>query len=165
MDRALRGIGLLLRIWWGSGTKQVSVTQAIICRRSRNMSTIKDDPFFQEGQAAAQEGTDIEDCPYPEGTDGQNGWLIGFRTCPRCGQCHEAVHRCQGSAWGKLPKDPAKQSKAANARWTKWRHDRPWRITSDRSKSNSRPRRRSRRLSQRLRSPGAGDFKVMFQGM
>jgi len=44
--------------------------------------------------------------------------------CPKCGQDHAAVHRCQGSVWGKLPKDPAKQSKAANARWTKWRHDR-----------------------------------------
>ena len=44
--------------------------------------------------------------------------------CEKCGQDHAAVHRCQGSAWGKLPKDPAKQSKAANARWTKWRHDR-----------------------------------------
>ena len=88
------------------------------------MSTIKDDPFFQEGQVAAQEGADMKDCPYHEGTDGENGWLIGFRTCPKCGQDHAAVHRCQGSAWGKLPKDPAKQSKAALERWRQWRHDR-----------------------------------------
>ena len=46
------------------------------------------------------------------------------KICPKCGQCHEAVHRCQGSAWGKLPKDPAKQSKAALERWRKWRHAR-----------------------------------------
>ena len=46
------------------------------------------------------------------------------KICPKCGQCHAAVHRCQGSILGKLPKDPAKQSKAANARWTKWRHAR-----------------------------------------
>ena len=44
--------------------------------------------------------------------------------CEKCGQDHNAVHRCQGSVLGKLPKDPVKQSKAANARWTKWRHDR-----------------------------------------
>ena len=89
------------------------------------MSTIKDDPFYQEGQQAAREHTELKDCPYPEGTDGQNGWMIGWRSiCPECLQCHAAVHRCQGSVMGKLPKDPAKQSKAANARWTKWRHAR-----------------------------------------
>jgi len=44
--------------------------------------------------------------------------------CEKCGQDHQKVHQCQGSNWGKLPKDPAKQSKAANARWAKWRHDR-----------------------------------------
>jgi len=44
--------------------------------------------------------------------------------CPNCHQDHNAVHRCQGSVLGKLPKDPVKQSKAANARWTKWRHAR-----------------------------------------
>jgi len=44
--------------------------------------------------------------------------------CEKCGQDHQKVHQCQGSAWGKLPKDPAKQSKAANERWKQWRHAR-----------------------------------------
>ena len=46
------------------------------------------------------------------------------KICPKCHQDHAAVHRCQGSVLGKLPKDPAKQSKAAKERWKQWRHDR-----------------------------------------
>jgi len=36
------------------------------------------DPFFEEGQEAYCEGTDREDNPWDEGTDGQCGWFKGW---------------------------------------------------------------------------------------
>jgi ribosome modulation factor len=43
------------------------------------------DPFFEEGYNDYKEGSDKEDCPYDEGTDGQFGWLRGYRRA----QCEE----------------------------------------------------------------------------
>lgn len=37
------------------------------------------DHLYQEGFDAFFEGADREDCPYEEGTDGQYGWLKGWR--------------------------------------------------------------------------------------
>ena len=37
------------------------------------------DPFFEEGYEAFRDGCDISDCPYDEGTDGQCGWIKGWR--------------------------------------------------------------------------------------
>lgn len=37
------------------------------------------DPLEQEGYAAFVEGADLDDCPYAEGTDGQEAWCKGFR--------------------------------------------------------------------------------------
>jgi hypothetical protein len=36
------------------------------------------DCFFVEGQESYREGTDKRDCPYGEGTDGQQGWIAGW---------------------------------------------------------------------------------------
>ena len=36
------------------------------------------DDFAQEGYDDFILGYEKEDCPYEEGTDGQNGWLIGW---------------------------------------------------------------------------------------
>jgi ribosome modulation factor len=37
------------------------------------------DPFFKEGFDDFYQGYSKEECPYDEGTDGQCGWLKGFR--------------------------------------------------------------------------------------
>ena len=37
------------------------------------------DHLFDEGVEALSEGADKEDCPYEEGTDGQFGWMKGWR--------------------------------------------------------------------------------------
>ena len=39
---------------------------------------MSNDPFFNEGYGAYEEGVDFDDCPYAEGTDGQYGWRMGW---------------------------------------------------------------------------------------
>ncbi len=36
------------------------------------------DPFIEEGREAFRSGNSKDECPYDEGTDGQNGWQIGW---------------------------------------------------------------------------------------
>ena len=36
------------------------------------------DCFYQEGKEDYFDGVDKHDCPYPEGSDGQFGWLKGW---------------------------------------------------------------------------------------
>jgi ribosome modulation factor len=38
-----------------------------------------EDHLFNEGVEAFSEGAEKEDCPYEEGTDGQFGWMKGWR--------------------------------------------------------------------------------------
>ena len=40
---------------------------------------LPDDPFWIEGYNSNKDGIDITDCPYKEGTDGQYGWISGWR--------------------------------------------------------------------------------------
>jgi len=42
-----------------------------------------EDPFYCEGYDAYYDGADEQDCPYDEGTDGQDGWLKGWREANR----------------------------------------------------------------------------------
>lgn len=51
------------------------------------------DPFVEEGAQDYDEGCDINECPYEEGTDGQTGWRIGWR---------EAKEREEQGAYKKL---------------------------------------------------------------
>ena len=37
-----------------------------------------EDCFYEEGREAYEEGADLKDCPYDEGTDGQEGWKKGW---------------------------------------------------------------------------------------
>ena len=37
------------------------------------------DPLELEGYEAYHEGCDFDDCPYPEGSDGENAWHSGWR--------------------------------------------------------------------------------------
>lgn len=37
------------------------------------------DFFVEEGVNDFQDGISFEECPYPEGTDGENGWKRGWR--------------------------------------------------------------------------------------
>ena len=37
------------------------------------------DDFFEEGFLANQDGCDLVNCPYDEGTDGEFGWKNGWR--------------------------------------------------------------------------------------
>jgi ribosome modulation factor len=44
------------------------------------MNIIPDtDCFFEEGQQDYKDGIDLEECPYDEGTDGQYGWIRGWK--------------------------------------------------------------------------------------
>ena len=40
---------------------------------------MSNDPFYNEGYEAYEEGVDFDECPYDEGTDGQTGWTKGWR--------------------------------------------------------------------------------------
>lgn len=39
---------------------------------------VKTPDFFDEGLQAFMDGSDLRDCPYDEGADGQNGWRKGW---------------------------------------------------------------------------------------
>ena len=40
---------------------------------------LPEDPFFVEGYEDYHDCSDMEDCPYPEGSDGEFGWKKGWR--------------------------------------------------------------------------------------
>lgn len=41
------------------------------------------DPFAQEGYEDAMQGVDRTECPYPDGSDGAQGWLSGWDIATR----------------------------------------------------------------------------------
>jgi ribosome modulation factor len=55
------------------GVTEAAQLFALLDRVQRNLC-----PFAQEGYQAGLEGAERKDCPYQEGTDGQNGWTRGL---------------------------------------------------------------------------------------
>lgn len=70
----------------GCGPAQRADDDALRYERTRGEvgKTMQDylwekDCFSKEGQEANRDGANKCDCPYPVGSDGQNGWMIGWQ--------------------------------------------------------------------------------------
>ena len=62
-----------------AGRTTVQCSKEIASNDGRLPMFMLKDPFFEEGREAFDGGTERSDCPYGDGTDGEHGWLLGWR--------------------------------------------------------------------------------------
>lgn len=51
------------------------------------------DPFYKEGYEDYLNGADLKDCPYLDGTDGEYGWVKGWKAAEKEEKRNLAVYK------------------------------------------------------------------------